>query len=306
MRRGDCVKTNLSALIKVINEFFIVKTMTTAERVLIRQKKDLYNYLAIHIASIIKSLLVFTILFTLIQYPTLIPIHIFWIYLFTGLFFLIFDSLGSRALIFLLNKFINQLFRFIKDVYRISVEEYFKKTHFNAQKYKLMPKIFYWFISVLFFVFPLIIILLKLLLIVSIYVLVFLFITILGNEAFSLLIMHSLRFIVPLHYEIVLYSYYVLSFVVIYLIVDYRMRQTDEVLVLDEVLEDGIKRIEGLTLINSNDKISIYVDKEKYLVFNHGNTMLMFYKVNSKYIKRRQALEQWIRNRPIKKSEEMK
>jgi len=300
------VKIDLSGLVKVVNEFFIVKTMTTAERFLIRQKKDLYNYIAIHIASIIKSLLVFALLFTLIQYPTFIPIHIFWIYLFTGLFFLIIDSLGLRALIFLLTKFIKQLFGFIKDVYRISVEVYFKKTQFNAQKYKLVPKIFYWFISILFFVFPLIIILLKLLLIASLYALVFLSITILGNEAFSLILMNSLRFIVPLNYEIVLYIYYILSFLIIYFIVDYRIRQTDEVLVLDETLEDGIKRIEGLTLINSNDKISIYVEDEKYLVFNHGNNMLMFYRVNSKYIKRRLALEQWIRNRSVKRIEETK
>lgn len=295
------MKIDFSEVIRAINEFFTVKTMTTAERFLIRQKKDLYNYLAIHIASIIKSLLVFALLFTLIQYPNFIPIHIFWIYLFTGLFFLIIDPLGLRALIFLLTKFINQLFGFIKDVYRISVEEYFKKTQFNAQKYKLVPKIFYWFISILFFGFPLIIILFKLLLIASLYALVFLSITILGNEAFSLILMNSLRFIVPLNYEIVLYIYYILSFLIIYIIVDYRIRQTDEVLVLDETLEDGIKRIEGLTLINSNDKISIYVEDEKYLVFNHGNNMLMFYRVNSKYIKRRQALEQWIRSRSTKK-----
>jgi len=300
------MKIDLSGLVKIVNEFFTVKTMTTAERFLIRQKKDLYNYLAIHIVSIFKSLLVFTLLFTLIQYPTLIPIHIFWIYLFTGLFCLIFDPLGFRALIFLLTKFINQLFRFIKDVYRISVEEYFKKTHFNAQKFKLVPKLFYWFISILFFVFPLIIILLKLLLIASLYALVFLFITIFGNETFSLILMNSLRVIVPLNYEIVLYIYYILSFLIIYFIVDYRIRQTDELLVLDEALEDGIKRIEGLTLINSNDKISIYVEDEKYLVFNHGNNMLMFYRVNSKYIKRRQALEQWIRNRSVKRIEETK
>jgi hypothetical protein len=295
------VRIDFSTLAKAINEFFTVKTMTTAERFLIRQEKDLYNYLAIHIASIIKSLLVFALLFILIQYPTFIPIDIFWIYLFTGLFFLIIDPLGFRALIFLLTKFIKQLYGFIKDVYRISVEVYFKKTQFNAQKYKLVPKIFYWFISIMFFVFPLIIILLKLLLIASLYALVFLSITILGNEAFSLILMNSLRFIVPLNYEIVQYIYYILSFSIIYFIVDYRIRQTDEVLVLDETLEDGIKRIEGLTLINSNDKISIYVEDEKYLVFNHGNNMLMFYRVNSKYIKRRQALEQWIRSRSTKK-----
>ncbi len=295
------MRIDFSTLAKAINEFFTVKTMTTAERFLIRQEKDLYNYLAIHIASIIKSLLVFALLFILIQYPTFIPIDIFWIYLFTGLFFLIIDPLGFRALIFLLTKFIKQLYGFIKDVYRISVEVYFKKTQFNAQKYKLVPKIFYWFISIMFFVFPLIIILLKLLLIASLYALVFLSITILGNEAFSLILMNSLRFIVPLNYEIVQYIYYILSFSIIYFIVDYRIRQTDEVLVLDETLEDGIKRIEGLTLINSNDKISIYVEDEKYLVFNHGNNMLMFYRVNSKYIKRRQALEQWIRSRSTKK-----
>jgi hypothetical protein len=286
--------------------FSPLKQLTTAERVLIRQKKDLYNYLAIHIVSIIKSLLVFALLFILIQYPILIQIHIFWIYLLTGLFFLIFDPLGFKALIFLITKFFNQLFGFIKDVYKISVETYFKETHINAQKYKLVPKILYWVISILFFVFPLIIILLKLLLIASIYVLVFLFITILGNEAFSLIIMHSLRFVVPLNYEIVLYIYYIVSFVIIYFIVDYRIRQTDEVLVLDKFVEDGIKRIEGLTLINTNDKISIYVENEKYLVFNHSNSKLMFYKVNSRYIKRRQALEQWIKNRSIKNSGESK
>jgi hypothetical protein len=104
----------------------------------------------------------------------------------------------------------------------------------------------------------------------------------------------------------VLYIYYIVSFVIIYFIVDYRIRQTDEVLVLDKFVEDGIKRIEGLTLINTNDKISIYVENEKYLVFNHSNSKLMFYKVNSRYIKRRQALEQWIKNRSIKNSGESK
>jgi len=50
----------------------------------------------------------------------------------------------------------------------------------------------------------------------------------------------------------------------IYLIIGYRIRQTDEVLIVDEVVDSGINKIVGLTLINTNDK-------------------LIYYKVNSKY-----------------------
>lgn len=68
----------------------------------------------------------------------------------------------------------------------------------------------------------------------------------------------------------------------IYLIIGYRIRQTDEVLIVDEVVDSGINKIVGLTLINTNDK-------------------LIYYKVNSKY-KFKKTIEDWIRTKSIKKT----
>jgi len=88
--------------------------------------------------------------------------------------------------------------------------------------------------------------------------------TLFGNEVLSLMITHGLSYIIPLSNYFIIYFYYFISFMLIYLIIGYRIRQTDEVLIVDEVVDSGINKIVGLTLINTNDK-------------------LIYYKVNSKY-----------------------
>jgi uncharacterized membrane protein len=123
----------------------------------------------------------------------------------------------------------------------------------------------------------------KLLLMASIYAIIFLSITLFGNEALSLMITHGLSYIIPLNNYFIICFYYFSSFILIYFIIDYRIRQTDEVLIVEEVVDKGINKIVGLTLINTNGKISIFVENEKYVVFNHENNNLIYYKVNSKY-----------------------
>ncbi|MGI6718402.1 MAG: hypothetical protein ACOX4D_04535 [Bacteroidales bacterium] len=103
----------------------------------------------------------------------------------------------------------------------------------------------------------------------SIYTIIFLSITLFGNEALSLMITHGLSYIIPLNNYFIIYFYYFSSFILIYFIIDYRIRQTDEVLIVEEVVDKGINKIVGLTLINTNGKISIFVENEKYVVFNH-------------------------------------
>lgn len=295
------MKIDLLGGFKFINELYTVKIMTTAERILIRQKKDLLSYIAIHLVSIIKTFLVFGLLLLLVQYSYLIPIDVFWFYVLTGLVFLIIDPLGIRALIFLIKKYIAQLFRFILTIYNVSVKKYFQSTHTNAKKHNFVVGILYWLLAIITFSIPLVLILIKLLLTASIYILVFFIITLLGNEAFSLIITNTLSYIIPLDNEIFLYSYYFLSIAIIYIIIDYRIRQTSEVLVVDEIIEDGRNEIEGLELISTNGKINIFIKDKKYLVFDQATYVLTLYAVNSKYTKRRKALEEWIRNRIAKK-----
>lgn len=295
------MKIDLLGGFKFINELYTVKIMTTAERILIRQKKDLLSYIAIHLVSIIKTFLVFGLLLLLVQYSYLIPIDVFWFYVLTGLVFLIIDPLGIRALIFLIKKYIAQLFRFILTIYNVSVKKYFQSTHTNAKKHNFVVGILYWLLAIITFSIPLVVILIKLLLMASIYILVFFIITLLGNEAFSLIITNTLSYIIPLDNEIFLYSYYFLSIAIIYIIIDYRIRQTSEVLVVDKIIEDGRNEIEGLELISTNGKINIFIKDKKYLVFDQATYVLTLYAVNSKYTKRRKALEEWIRNRIAKK-----
>jgi len=73
-------------------------------------------------------------------------------------------------------------------------------------------------------------------------------------------------------------------------------------LVVDEIIKDGSKEIQGLELIRTNGKISIFSKDKKYLVFDHESSQLTFYTVNSKYIKRKQALEDWFRKRNEKRN----
>lgn len=81
-----------------------------------------------------------------------------------------------------------------------------------------------------------------------------------------------------------------------------QIRQITGVLVVDEIVEDGRKQIEGLELISTNGKISIFSKGKKYLVFDHECSQLTLYTVNSKYIRRRQALEEWIIKRNEKRN----
>jgi len=296
------LKIDLLGGFKFINELYAVRTMSIAERVLIRQKKNLYDYIAIHLWSIVKTLIVFILLVLLVQFPNRVPFGLFWVYLLTGLGFLVCDSLGFRALFDLIKKFVIQLFKFSKEVYNGSVKKYFQMTTSNAKKHKLIGKCFYWLIASIGFIIPLIVILFKLVIVVSIYVFVFLLITVLGNEALPLVITHNLARLIPLNSVIVQYVFYVLAFIVIYLIIDYRIRQTKGALVIDEIVEDGRKQIEGLELISTNGKISIFSKDKKYLVFDHECSQLTLYTVNSKYIKRRQALKEWFIKRNEKRN----
>lgn len=286
---------------KFINELYTVRVMTIAERNLIRQKKDLYNYIAIHLASIIKSILIFGMLFTLINFPDFISFHVFWLYVLTGLVFLIIDPIGIKALNDLVKKYFIQLIRSIKEIYKLSVDKYFRLIYESAKKYNIITKILYWFISILFFIIiPLPLAILKLAIMLSIYILVFLFITVLGNEAFSLLVTNSLRYIIPLNNAFVLYIFYFISFVIIYFIIDYRIQQTKEALVVENLIDDGKEHIKGLELIATNGKIDIFKKDKKYLVFDKIKENVTYYVVNSKYNKRKQQLEMWVKKRTNK------
>lgn len=286
---------------KFINELYTVRVMTIAERNLIRQKKDLYNYIAIHLVSIIKSILIFGMLFTLIKFPDFISFHIFWLYVLTGLVFLIIDPIGIKALIDLVKKYFIQLIRSIKDIYKLSVDKYFRLIYESAKKYNIITKILYWFISILFFIIiPLPLAILKLAIMLSIYILVFLCITVLGNEALSLLVTNSLRYLIPLNNDFVLYIFYFISFVIIYFIIDYRIQQTKEALVVENLIDDGKEHIKGLELITTNGKIDIFKKDKKYLVFDKIKENVTYYVVNSKYNKRKQQLEMWVKKRTNK------
>lgn len=276
--------------------------MSLAERILIRQKKDLYNYIAIHLWSIIKTLIVFALLLLLIHFPSQVPFGYFWVYLLTGLGFLICDSLGFIALVDLIRKFVIQIFKFIKEAYQVGIKKYFQMSSTYANKHKFFGKCIYWLLACLGFVIPLIVILLKLAIIVSIFGVVFLLITVVGNEAFSLLTTHTISRFIPLTNVLVKYAFFVLAFILIYLVIDYRIRQTVGFLVVDEIIKDGRKEILGLELIRTNGKISIFSKDKKYLVFDHESSQLTFYTVNSKYIKRKQALEDWFRKRNEKRN----
>lgn len=296
------MKIDIFGGFKFLNELYSVRTMSLAERILIRQKKDLYNYIAIHLWSIVKTLVVFALLLLLILYPNQVPFGYFWVYLLIGLGFLICDSLGVKALVDLIKKFVNQIFKFIKEAYQVSIRKYFQMSSTNANKHKFFGKCIYWLLACLGFVIPLIVILLKLAIIVSIFGLVFLLITVLGNEAFSLLVTHTISRFIPLANVVVEYAFFVFAFIIIYLVIDYRIRQTAGVLVVDEIIRDGSKEIEGLELIRTNGKISIFSKDKKYLVFDHESNQLIFYSVNSKYLKRKQTLEEWFRKRNEKRN----
>ena len=276
--------------------------MSLAERLLIRQKKDLYNFFAIHLWSIIKSFIVFALLVLLIQFPTQVPFGYFWVYLLTGLGFLICDALGVKALIDLTKKFVKQILNFICEAYQGSIKKYFQMSSVNADKHKFFGKCLYWILACLGFMIPLIVILIKLTIIVSIFGFVFLLITVLGNEAFSLIVTHTFARVIPLSNDIVLYSFYFVAYILIYLVIDYRVRQTIGFLIFDEIIDDGRKRIEGLELIRTNGKISIFSKDKKYLAFDHVSSQLTIYTVNSKYIKRKQALEEWFKKRNEKRN----
>ena len=286
---------------KFINELYTVRVMTIAERNLIRQKKDLYNYIAIHLASIIKSILIFGMLFTLIKFPDFISFHVFWLYVLTGLVFLIIDPIGIKALNDLVKKYFIQLIRSIKEIYKLSVDKYFRLIYGSAKKYNIIVKILFWLISILFFIIiPLPLAILKLVIMLSIYILVFLFITVLGNEAFSLLVTNSLRYIIPFNNDLILYLFYFLSFIIIYFIIDYRIQQTKEVLIIDDLFDDGKEHIKGLELIATSGKIDIFKKDKKYLVFDKIKENVTYYVVNSKYNKRKQQLEMWVKKRTNK------
>ena len=271
------MKIDIFGGFKLLNELYAVRKMSTAERILIRQKKDLINYLAIHLGSFIKAIIVIALLVLLTKYPDRININYFWIYLLTGLFFLVFDSLGFRALVHLIKTFFIQMYKLLIQSYYNYVKKYFQATVIKARKYKILRKCLFWFISFIFFIFPILAVFIILSIHIIIYAFVFLLITVVGNEALSLFITHTIYRIVPLISTVSPYLYYGGASIIIYFLIDYRIRQTAGALVVEKVVEDGKTLIEGLELKNTNNKISIFYNENKYLVFNEGNSQLTNY-----------------------------
>ena len=104
------MKIGLLDAFKVINEIYTVRKMSIAERVLLRPKKDLINYVAIHLWSIIKAILVFGILLALIERPEWILIMEIYVYIILGSIIILCNPIGFKAVISLIKKFIIMLF----------------------------------------------------------------------------------------------------------------------------------------------------------------------------------------------------
>lgn len=290
------MKIDFNGAFNIFNEIYHVRKMSIAERILIRQKKDFINYIAIHFWSIIKTIIVVCGLVLLTQFPEQVPLRLFWVYFLTGLFFLIFDSLGIRAVLFFFKKFFQAMFKMFIEIWK-NIKQYFAKIVVTTIKYKLPGKIIYW--SVMVILFPVLIGLYIIVFgfLIGVYGLVFVLLIFNGNEALSLLIMNSLGRLLPLDNDIILYAFYGVSTVIIYLFVDYRIWMTNGSLINKETKNNGHNEVVGLELLNSNNRLSIYTRDKDFLVLDNDTDVLTIFEVHNRLKLREKEIVEWINKR---------
>jgi hypothetical protein len=276
--------------------------MSIAERILIRQKKDFISYIAIHFWSIIKSIIVICGLVLLTRFPDQVPLKLFWVYFFTGLFFLIFDSLGIRALLFFFKKLFQALFKMLIEIWN-NIKQYFLKISATTTSYRLSGKIFYWIVMIIFFPVLLGMYILGFGFIVGIYGFIFGLLVFNGNEALSLLIMNSIGRALPLGNEVILYLFYVVSSIVIYYSIDYRTLMTEGSLINKETKTEGRNEVVGLELLNSNNRLSIYQKDEEFLVLDNDTDTLTIFEIRNRLKLREKEIVDWINKRKQNKEE---
>ena len=302
------MKIDFSGAFNIFNEIYNVRKMSIAERILIRQKKDFINYIAIHFWSIIKTIIVICGLVLLTLFPEQVPLRLFWIYFLTGLFFLIFDSLGIRAVLFFFKKFFQALFKMFIEVWN-NIKQYFAKIVETTIKYKLAGKIIYWGVMITFFPVLLGLYIIVLGFLIGVYGLIFGLLVLNGNEALSLLIMNSIGKALPLGNEVILYLFYVVSSIVIYFSIDYRIWMTEGSLINKETKTEGHNKVVGLEILNTNNRLSIYKKDEEFLVLDNDTDTLTIYEVRNRLKLREKEIVEWINKRKqnkVRRKEDVK
>jgi hypothetical protein len=290
------LKINPVELLKGLNELYRVKRMTIAERLLIRQKNDIFDYIAIHFSSIIKTIIVFLILLIVIFFPEEIPFSLFWLYVLMGLAFMIFDSYGIKALAFFISKFVSEFIKTLKKT-GISIRKYFYSIYLSSKKYSFFKAVPYCIIGLIFSPIIIIVSLLAVVLFVVLYVFVLLLMIFSSNEVLSLLVFIILSRILPLSQTYVLYVFLVISLIAIYFTIDYRIKMVIESLVKKEAITDGSKLTVGLKLLCSSDSIQIYEEDEKFYVLNLNSNNLDIYETRTKLNEVKEKVENYIRNK---------
>ncbi len=278
------MKSGLLDVFKVINEIYTVKRMTVAERILIRQKKDLINYIAIHFWSLVKTILVFFMFLILSKKPELISLKPIYVYIIVGSIFLVFNFFGIKAVCLWAKGIVIAIFKTHK-VYFIETIKYFQKVRINIKTYKLVLKFLAWpFYSVIFIlVFPLLY-LFNLLFLLFLY-LVVLLVLIFDFETWSLIIVHMISKLIPFVFSVQYFSYvfYFLSFILIYMIIDVRVKLTDGKLYLEGSIDYDAKLVKGLPILSVSTSMTIFQKDNKFLVLDNKNNNLKIYVVRSRW-----------------------
>lgn len=280
------MKIGLLDAFKVINEIYTVRKMSIAERVLLRPKKDLINYVAIHLWSIIKAILVFGILLALIERPEWIPIMEIYVYIILGSIIILCDPIGFKAVISLIKKFIIMLFNVHKKLYFESINN-LKKMSATFKDEKLIVKILFCWpfcLIVLILLMPLSYVLNMIILLV-IYSIVFSFLIFLNNETLVLIISYTLckKLTLIITYDFITCILYILLFIVIYYCIDIRVRLTSGNLVLEQSVDDGINIVIGMQVQSIRDNLSLYQKDNLSYVLDDSNNNVKIYSVKSKH-----------------------
>jgi hypothetical protein len=298
------MKLGLFDAFKVINEIYTVRKMTIAERVLLRPKKDLINYVAIHFWSIIKAILVFGILLALMEKHEWIPIKEIYVYIILGSIIILCDPIGFKAVISLIKKFIIMLFNVHKKLYFESINS-FKKMSATFKDEKLIVKILLCWpfcIIVLILLMPLSYVL-NMIILLGIYSIVFSFLIFLNNETLVLIISYTLcKKLTPIiTYNFITYILYILLFIVIYYCIDIRVRLTSGNLVLEQSIDDGVNMVIGMQVQSIRDNLSLYQKDNLSYVLDNSNNNVKIYSVKSKLDDMKVDIENRIKKRREKK-----
>jgi hypothetical protein len=298
--------------ISIISEIMEAKSLSPIERFLIRNRRDLYGFIANHFSAIIRASFITILIFAIFNDYIVIDsiTKVFIIVTCVGFISLLTYKEGFKASVFLLMKLLKQIKNMvpqtiqqvkerINDISSIIIFSEPKKYYKSVTT--IMIKIILYILLLIFILvfapFPYIFTLFGFLLLLSLIIYI-------NNDTVSFILGATIMYFANKYMPIDANYLIPIIFVLVFYIVDYYTRMHSKRFILIKIEEQYKEIVQGFELINTNTDYEIYKtnnqeEKDLFYVIDRKLNHLKIYKENSKFLELKISIENRLRNRRI-------